>query len=71
MLRGSRNFDSREAYVAFVQKLIERGNVNRRKKYLDDLAHLKRLPDNWLDTDDIIKGVRGSHSSTINVRTNT
>ena len=71
MLRGSRNFDSREAYVAFVQELIERGNMNRRKKYLDDLAHLKRLPDNWLDTDDIIKGVRVSHSSTINVRTNT
>ncbi len=71
MLRGSRNFDSREAYVAFVEKLVKHGNDHRRKKYLDDMAHLKRLPDRWLDTDDIVKGVRVGRSSTINVRTNT
>ena len=71
MLRGSRNFDSREAYVAFVEKLVKHGNDHRRKKFLDDMAHLKRLPDRRLDTDDIVKGVRVSRSSTINVRTNT
>lgn len=71
MLRGSRNFETREAYVAFVETLVKHGNDNRRKQFLDDMAHLKRLPDRWLDTDDIIKGVRVSRSSTINVRTNT
>ena len=71
LLRGSRNFETREAYVDFVEQLIRRANDNRRKKFLDDEAHLNRLPDNWLDTDDIIKGIRVSRSSTINVRTNT
>ena len=71
LLRGSRSFDSREEYVAFVENLVKRVNDNRRKKFLDDLAHLNRLPDQPLDTDDIVKGVRVSSSSTINVRTNT
>ena len=71
LLRGSRSFDSREEYVAFVEDLVKRANDNRRKNFLDDLAHLNRLPDERLDTDDIIKGVRVSRSSTINVRTNT
>jgi hypothetical protein len=71
LLRGSRNFATREQYVVFVEALIKRANDNRRKKFLDDLAHLNRLPDQQLDTDDTIKGVRVSSSSTINVRTNT
>jgi len=71
MLRGSRNFDTREAYVSFVEDLIKRANANRRKRFLDDCAHLRPLPDTMLDTDDIIKGIRVSRSSTINVRTNT
>lgn len=71
LLRGSRNFACREEYIVFVEDLVKRANDNRRKKFLDDLAHLNRLPDERLDTDDIIKGVRVSRSSTINVRTNT
>ncbi|MEP3477817.1 MAG: hypothetical protein ABJZ55_01080 [Fuerstiella sp.] len=71
LLRGSHNFESREKYVAFVEDIVKRANDNRRKKYLDDLAHLNRLPDQQLDTDDLVKGVRVSRSSTINVRTNT
>jgi hypothetical protein len=71
MLRGSRNFDTREEYVSFVEDLIKRANSNRRKKFLNDSAHLRPLPDTMLDTDDIIKGIRVSRSSTINVRTNT
>ena len=71
MLRGSRNFQTREEYVAFVEAIVSRANENRRKRFLDDLAHLNRLPDERLDTDDIIKDVRVSRSSTIVVRTNT
>ena len=36
MLRGSRNFETREAYVTFVEDLIKRANANWRKKFLDD-----------------------------------
>ena len=71
MLRGSRDFPSRDEYVAFVEELVKRANANRRKKFLEDVAHLNRLPNQRLDTDDIVKGVRVSRSSTINVRTNT
>ena len=71
MLRGSRNFESREEYVDFVEDLIRRANDNRQKKYLEDTAQLRRLPDTRLDTDDIVTDVRVSRSSTIRVRTNT
>ena len=71
LLRGSRSFDSREEYVDFVENLVKRANDNRRKNFLDDLAHLNRLPDERLDTDDIQKGVKVSSSSTIRVPTNT
>lgn len=36
---------------------------NRRKKFLDDLAHLNRLPDQPLDTDDIVKGAAESRGN--------
>jgi len=71
LLRGSRHFESREEYVAFVEELVKRANANRQKAFLEDSAHLKRLPDQRLDTDDIVKGVRVSRSSTISIRTNT
>jgi hypothetical protein len=71
LLRGSRSFDSREEYVDFVENLVKRANDNRQKNFLDDLAHLNRLPDERLDTDDIQKGVKVSSSSTIRVPTNT
>jgi hypothetical protein len=61
---------TREAYVTFVEDMIKRANAKRRKKFLDDSAHLRRLPDRMLDTDDIINGIRVSRSSTINARTN-
>jgi hypothetical protein len=71
LLRGSRNFDSREDYVQFVEDLVAKANTGRRKDYLEETAHLRRLPDTRLDTDDIVKGIRVTASSTIVVRTNT
>jgi hypothetical protein len=71
LLRGSRNFDSREDYVRFVEELVAKANVGRRKNYLEETAHLRRLPDQRLDTDDIMNDIRVSASSTIVVRTNT
>lgn len=43
-VRGSRDFESREAYEAFVQELVRRRNTTRRAKYEEDLAALKPLP---------------------------
>jgi hypothetical protein len=71
LLRGSRNFESREEYVQFVEQLVTRANGNRQKKYRDDLAHLNRLPAEQLDTDDLMLGMKVSRSSTIRIRTNT
>jgi len=71
LLRGSRNFDSREDYVRFVEDLVAKANLGRRKDYLEEMAHLRQLPDTRLDTDDMVKGIQVTASSTIVVRTNT
>ena len=41
---GSRDFESRAAYEAFVQELVRRRNATRRAKYEQELAALKPLP---------------------------
>jgi hypothetical protein len=70
LLRGSRDFISREDYMKFVKEIIDRGNLNRQDRFVLDQAKLTPLPDYRLDTDDFIQGMRVSLSSTINVRTN-
>jgi hypothetical protein len=70
LLRGSRDFDSPQAYVAFVQRVVDRGNAHRRQRFLEDQAQLQPLPDHRLDTDDYLRGVSVSKSSTIRVRDN-
>ena len=71
LLRGSRDFNSREDYMTFVHAIIDRENVNRQDRFAQELVVLKRLPLNRLDTDDYLKGLRVSKSSTISVRANT
>lgn len=71
LLRGSRDFDSREGYVDFLEGLIAAANANRRDRFSEEQAALSRLPDHRLDTDDYLLGIRVSKSSTIQVRTNT
>jgi len=44
MLRGSRNFDSREAYEAFLRKLLDQLNAGRTERLQEELARLRRLP---------------------------
>ena len=70
LLRGSRDFVSREDYMDFVQALITRGNDARKERYAIELSHLGRLPDRKLDTDDILRGIAVGGSSTINVKKN-
>ena len=71
LLRGSRDFASRDEYVTFVEELIRRANANRSKRFLEEQACFNRLPAERLDTDDFLSDIRVSRSSTIQVRTNT
>ena len=44
MLRGSRDFDSRQAYEAFLRKLLEQLNAGRTERLQEEVARLRRLP---------------------------
>jgi transposase len=44
MLRGSRDFASREEYEQFLQKLFDQLNSGRRERLKEELAVLRRLP---------------------------
>ena len=44
LLRGSRDFESREAYGRFLQGLVAARNAGRRKRLDEELPRLRRLP---------------------------
>jgi hypothetical protein len=71
LLRGSRDFASRQEYVTFVEQRVAGNNGNRQEKLVAEQVVLQSLPDQRLDTADVILGVRVSKGSTIQVRTNT
>ena len=71
MLRGSRDFASRDEYMTFVQEIVARANASRQARFAEERQMLRALPDARLDTDDQLKGIRVSKSSTINIRANT
>jgi hypothetical protein len=50
MLRGSRDFASREDYGAFVRKLFAQLNSGRRDRLAEELKVLRRLPNRHLDS---------------------
>jgi hypothetical protein len=50
MLRGSRDFNSREEYSAFLIKLFSQLNAGRMKRFLEELKVLRRLPLNRFDS---------------------
>jgi hypothetical protein len=45
LLRGHRDFESREAYGRFLQALVAGRNAGRRKRLDEELPRLRRLPD--------------------------
>jgi hypothetical protein len=71
LLRGSREFASRDDYISFAKELVDRANANRRDRFSEEQSKLGKLPDYRLDTDDLVRGLRVSGSCTIQVRTNT
>jgi hypothetical protein len=69
MLRGSRNFSSREDYGAFLGKLFAQLNQGRRDRLEEELKVLRRLPSRRLDSCKKLH-VRVGPSSTVRVNHN-
>ncbi len=70
MLRGSRDFDSRVQYEAFLRRLFEQANVGRRTRLEEELPQLSPLPPRRLESCQRLC-VRVDRGSTIHVRGNT
>lgn len=70
IMRGSRDFASREEYEAFLRQLFNQLNAGRWKRFQDELNVLRQLPIRRLDDGQRVKVKVGS-SSTIHVQHNT
>lgn len=70
MLRGSRDFESREAYLRFLQGLFTQLNAGRRERLREERAVLRPLPQARLDMSRRLT-VKVGPSSTIRVLHNT
>lgn len=68
LIRGSRDFQSKEQYEEFLSHVVEQANRNRQVKFNEDQAALSALPARRLDTDDFLPSLRVSKHSTICVR---
>jgi len=69
LLRGSRDFESRAAYVAFLNQLLVRRNAGRQARFAEEQAVLHSLPGQRLDAGKRLR-VRVGPSSTIRVQHN-
>lgn len=69
LLRGSRDFESRAAYIAFLTQLLARRNAGRKARFAEEQAALHGLPAQRLDTGKRLR-VRVGPSSTIRVQHN-
>ena len=69
MLRGSRDFSSREKYAGFLKKLFSQLNAGRRDRFKKEQEVLRRLPFKRLESCKKLK-IRVGPSSTIRVNHN-
>ena len=70
MLRGSRDFESREEYACFLRDLLDQLNSGRRERFEEELKILGRLPMKRLESCKRLDNVKVRRSSTINVNHN-
>lgn len=70
MLRGSRDFASRQAYVSFLEDLLRQRNVGREVRKQSELAALRPLPVRRLESWRVVS-VRVGVGSTLKVDRNT
>ncbi len=71
LLRGSRDFASREEYERFLEELSDKRNASRAAKLAEEEACLGELPPSKLDHRHRVTGIRVRSSSTIQVKRNT
>jgi hypothetical protein len=71
MLRGSRDFESRQAYEAFLAEIRGQLNAGRRKRLAQELAVMRRLPASRLRACKHLRGIRVNGESLIRVEHNT
>ena len=71
MLRGSRDFSTREEYALFLRKLLDQLNSGRRQRFEEELKKLGRLPMKRLESCNRLDNVKVRGSSTIRVNHNT
>jgi hypothetical protein len=71
LVRGSRDFGSREEYERFLQEVLNKRNASRQAKLSEELACLGELPPDRLDHRQRVTGIRVRSSSTIQVKNNT
>lgn len=70
MLRGSRNFTSRQEYEQFLKNMFQLRNAGRKDKLKEELNQMRNLPSEKMNSDKIMDNVRVSHNSTIRVQKN-
>jgi len=70
MLRGSRDFESREAYEAFLAELRDQVNAGRTRRLAEERAVMRALPERRLPSHRHLHGVRVDHQSLIRVDRN-
>lgn len=70
MLRGSRDFESRQEYEQFLRSVFTQRNAGRRARFEEELRVLRRLPLRRLDASRRVE-VRVGPSSTVRVLKNT
>ena len=69
ILRGSREFESRDQYEQFLRRLVKRRNAARTGKLKEEVAVMRNLPD--LRAEDFTRGTaRVTRNSTVNVKRN-
>ncbi|MCK5132530.1 MAG: hypothetical protein KAR40_10325 [Candidatus Sabulitectum sp.] len=71
MLRGSRDFSTREEYALFLRELLDQLNSGRRKRFEEELRKLGRLPMKHLESCNRLDKIKVRSSSTIRVNHNT
>jgi len=69
MLRGSRDFESREAYESFLRNLFNQLNAGRRERLANEFKHMRALPSSRLGAFKKLQCKVGQ-GSTINVERN-
>ncbi len=69
MLRGSRDFKSRQQYEMFIAKIFKQLNSGRRERFLEELKHLRQLPKLRLDDFKKLR-VKVRPGSTVSIRPN-